>query len=82
MTLKDKFKKFYKGNGKIVKTKQGDDNLIAVLFYNPSSKNYDVGVYRYGKNVDGKTTFNFLEIEEHLNKLESINKFNQIVREF
>lgn len=80
--LTNKFRRWYKGSGRIIRIQQGDDNLIAVIFKTLNTNDYSVGGYRYGENVDGKITFNLVELEEKMSKQEALNKFRKIVREF
>jgi len=81
-SLTRKFRKWYKGRGKIIRIQQGDSNLIAVIFFDKDMRDYNVGDYIYRENASGQTTFMFNEIKERLTKQEAINKFNQIVEEF
>lgn len=76
--LQTKFREWYKGREKIVKIQQGDDNLIAVIFYNKDMRYYEVGIYEHLKKY-----FRMLEFEERIkNRQEALSKFNKIVREF
>lgn len=76
--IKPKFRKWYKGFHKILRLEQGDDNLIAVLFYNKSMHNYSVGVYTYRDGL-----FDLIQLNERIkNKSIALNKFRKIIEEF
>lgn len=83
MSLQKKFRSWWKGEAKIIRIQQGDDNLIVVIFYDNEMKYYNVGEYVYRKSPSlNQYVFYVVELEKRLTKKEATDKFNRIVKSF